>query len=239
VGEIVTDISAPWGLYVDKTRTLYVTNSNSSTVTAFPPGATTPSVVYSRGLSRPLYSIVDRNGDVFVGNANGNGTVVEYLGGNNSTFRVLQTTGFEVDGMDFDRQGNLYVAYRGAYGEGSIAEFAPNSPTGKPLGMTLNQPQGVLVDENGNILTVETGGTNRIDVFAPGSQNPSMEIPIPNSYTPTQLSLKRNGSLLLVSTENGWIYQTPYPIPSQPQLLPKEYDATIVQGVTMSNDQAF
>jgi sugar lactone lactonase YvrE len=240
VGQIGTGIFGPWGLYVDTTRSLYVVNSSANTVTVYPSGSTSPSNTYSRGLDRPLYAIVDHQKNLYVGNAN-DGTITEYLGGNNSTFRTLQSAGSEVDGMDFDRQGNLYVAYRNANagGVGSVEIFTPGSATGNPIGMTLNQPQGIVVDDSGNILAVETGGTNRIDVFPPGSQTPSMQIPIPNSYVPTQLSLKRNGTQLLVSTGPGWIYGSPYPFPSQPQLLVKDFDPTFVQGVAFSDDQTF
>jgi sugar lactone lactonase YvrE len=105
--------------------------------------------------------------------------------------------------------------------------------------MMLDQPQGLVVDGNGNILAAETGGTNRIDVFLPGAQTPSREIPIPNSYTPTQLALKRNGTRLLVSTNDGWLYEVLYPLQSQPQLLTKVFDPTLVQGATYSDDQIF
>src|ERR1700722_15168492 len=104
----------------------------------------------SHDVARPLYPIVDRYGDLFVSNADryykGGGTVVEYGPGSTTPNEVLQTPGSEADGMDFARQGNLYVPDPPSAGTGSIAEFAPGSTQGTVLGMTRNQPQGVIVE---------------------------------------------------------------------------------------------
>jgi sugar lactone lactonase YvrE len=150
----------------------------------------------------------------------------------------LQTAGSEVDGMDFDGSGNLYVAYRGSNG-GGIEVFTPGASTGTPLGITLNQPQGLLVDNGGNILVAETSGTNRIDLFLSGSQTPSLQIPIPNGSTPTQLTFKRSEFELFVSTLNGVIYGSRYPFASPPDLFEKDSDQGGIQGVALSDDQTF
>ncbi|MGC2407064.1 MAG: hypothetical protein WA431_11710 [Candidatus Cybelea sp.] len=94
------------------------------------------------------------------------GTVVDYLSGSTNAYRVLQTSGAEADGVDFDSQGNLYVAYRTSDRKRhSIEEFAPGSTHGKVLGMTLNEPQGLIVDNRGNILVVARAQT-------PGARDP-------------------------------------------------------------------
>jgi hypothetical protein len=82
------------------------------------------------------------------------GTVVEYASGSTNAYKVLQTPGVEADGMDFDVRGNLYVAYRtnDRKRHGSIEEFASGSTQGKVLGRTLNEPQGLIVENSGNIL---------------------------------------------------------------------------------------
>ncbi len=237
IGTISTGIAEPWGLYVYKGRTLYVANSSGSTVTVYPPGSTSPTLTYSADLSRPLYPIVDRYGNLFVGNANA-GTVIEYKKGSTSPYQVLQVPGSEADGMDFDKQGNLYVAYRAAYGIGSIEEFAPGSTQGTSLGMTLNQPQGVVVDDAGNILVVETGGTDRIDVFPPGQTTPSVEVPIAN--TPNQIAIKRNRQrTIYVTTEGGPVYAIKYPFSKSSKVRLKEQLESVAQGVALSNGQHF
>ena len=244
IGMISSGVASPWGLYVsqnaDQNANLFVANSGGNSVTVYPAGSTSPSATYSQDLSRPLYPIVDSSGDLFVSNAN-NGTVVEYPPGSTTPSRVLQTPGNEADGMDFDPQGNLYVAYRNSssYGVGSIEEFAAGSSQGRSLGMTLNQPQGVIVDKNDNILAVETGGTNRIDVFPPGAKTPSLELPTPNGDTPTQLAIFQNERELYLSAYSGTVYKTRYPLRSRSSLLTKDDAQTLIQGVAISNGQTF
>jgi hypothetical protein len=251
IGMITTGVNYPWGLYVDKHGTLYVANqgySNASTVTAYPAGSKSPSLTFSQGLARPLYPIVDSSGDVFVSNAGSystyggsyadGGTVVEYQSGSTSPYQVLQTPGIEADGMDFDQQGNLYVAYRTSDGTGSIEEFAPGSTQGTVLGMSLNQPQGVLVDNKGNIVAVETGGTNRIDVFPPGQQTPSVEVPIANS--PNQLAIRQTEPRLFIAAEGGTVYGVRYHfLRKHPRPYVKEGLNTVIQGVALSNGLDF
>jgi sugar lactone lactonase YvrE len=221
-----------------------VANGNN-TVTVYARGSTSPSATYSDGLSRPLYPIVDSSGDLWVSNAN-NGTVVEYQPGSTSVYQVLHTLGNEADGMDFDEQGNLYVAYRTPSAD-SIEKFAHGSAQGKSLGMSLNQPQGVIVDNIGNILTVETGGTNRIDLFHPGAQTPSVEVPVPS--TPTQIATrnaeKEHGFVISSFGEySSYGYGSPvYAVHSllskPPPLIVKEMTQDLIQGVALSNGQTF
>jgi hypothetical protein len=235
IGTITTGVSEPWGLYVDKYRSLYVANQYDNTVTAYPSGATSPGLTYSKDLNRPLYPIVDRYGNVFVGNA-GNGTVVEYLGGAGTSDKVIPTAGSEVDGMDFDQQGNLYVAYRAETGS-SIEEFAPGSSKGTVLGMSLEEPQGLIVDGLGNILVVESG-YGRIDVFPPGQQTPSLEVPV--SDTPNQLALRQNRDPnLFIAAEEGVVFGVKYPFAKHPTVYVKDEADTIIQGVALSNGQHF
>jgi hypothetical protein len=235
IGTITDGVNVPWSLYVDKYGSLYVANQNNNTVTAYPAGATKPGLTYSKGLDRPLYPIVDRYGNLFVGNAN-NGTIVEYVGANANTYTVIQTAGNEVDGMDFDEQGNLYAAYRASNGASSIEEFAPGSSKGTVLGMALNQPQGLVVDNDGNILVVEST-SGRVDVFPPGQQTPSVEVPIPN--TPNQLAIQETDANLFVAAEGGAVYGSRYPFQKHPRVYVKDEVDELIQGVALSNGQHF
>ena len=234
VGQISSGIAAPYGLYVDRQHALYVANQLGNTVTKYAYGSTTPSVTYSQDLDRPLYPLVDKHGNLFVGNAR-HGTVVEYLAGTTTPYQVLQTPGNEADGMDFDAQGNLYVAYR--TGElGSIEVFAPNSTQGAVLGMKLDQPQGLIIDNSGNILVVETGYRRSVDVFTPGSLTPSLQ---ENTwYTGTQLALDRKQLEIFLSTLNGIVYGAPYPLAGvKPfgHIKDEEPPYEIIEGITITD----
>jgi hypothetical protein len=244
IGKITDGVDSAYGLCIDRYGSLYVANQSNNTVVVYPLGSTKPSQTYSKDLDRPLYPAVDSNQNLWVTNAD-NGTVVEYKHGSTNPKEVLQTPGSEADGLDFDVQGNLYVAYRtSGEGTGSIEEFNLHTGQGAVLGMSLNQPQGVVVTNEGTILTVETGGTDRIDVFPPGYQVPTLEVGVKD--IPTQLAIDSHENTLFVSSlAHDDIYVSPYPL-LNPNGSPNVLHETIsvgsygvVQGLALSDGQAF
>jgi len=240
VGTITAGIEAPYGLWFDRgAQELYATNQGNNSVTVYTYGSTQPSRTYTQDLNRPLYPIVDSHGELYVGNANG-GTVVEYLKGTTNVHQVLQTPGVEADGLALDKHENLYVAYRDSSGRGSIEEFAPGSTQGEILGMTLDEPQGVVVVPRGTVVATETGGTNRIDVFPAGSMTESLEVPMPSgSNVATELVIDCKDEFLYVSAlYSGIVFGSNYPLRGQSMFVKDQVPATI-QGATISNNQNF
>lgn len=245
IGKITNGISQPWGLWVDKSGNLYVANS-SGKVTVYAPGSVDPSATYTKDLYRPLYVIADQAGDVFAGNGNGNkgGTVVEFLPGSASAHQVLQTPGTEADGMDFDQQGNLYVAYRGGMkrgGLGSVEKFAPGSTQGQVIGMKVHQPQGLIVDNEGNILVAETSSRWRaVALFRPGKTRPMLRLRLPQTSDPTQIAITADESELFVGsfTDNS-LYVTAYPLTKASTWTLLDKITGQLEGVALSNGQVF
>ena len=237
VGTITAGIETPYGLWFDRrAQELYVANQANNTVTVYAHGSTQVSRTYSQDLNRPLYPIVDRNGELYVGNANG-GFVTEYLAGSINVYQVLQTPGSEVDGLALDKHENLYVAYRGNNGS-SIEEFAPGATQGHVIGMTLDQPQGLVVVPSGNVVATETGGTDRVDVFPPGSPTAKLELPMPSGAVATELAIDCNEEILYVSSfSDGTAYGVNFPLPGQSLFVKDQVTAAIIQGVTIDNNQ--
>jgi DNA-binding beta-propeller fold protein YncE len=238
VGMITAGIDGPYGLWYDRaTASLYVANQSNNTVTVYEHGSVQPSRTYSEDLSRPLYPIVDNNGVLYVGNAN-NGTVVEYLPGSMHAHQVLQTPGNEADGLALDKHENLYVAYRSG-GSGSIEVFAPGSTQGTVIGMTLDEPQGVIVSPNGTVVATETGPTNRIDVFPAGSSTESLEIPMPSGSVATELAIDCRVKYLYVSgLYSGIVFGIRYPLPGE-NLFQQDQVSGIIQGATISDNENY
>jgi DNA-binding beta-propeller fold protein YncE len=243
VGTITAGIEEPYAIWFDRgTQSLYVANQANNTVTVYPYGSTQPSLTYSQDLNRPLYPIVDKNGELYVSNAN-NGTVVEYLAGSTNVYQVLQTPGVEADGLALDKHGNLYVAYRTCpSGSGSIEKFAPGSTQGHVIGMTLSDPQGLVVDSSGNVVVDETGTANnrltRIDVFPPNSKTASLVIPMPQGALPIELAIDCDENTLYVSGLYNIVYGAKYPLPGQ-SLFVKDQVSAVIQGVTTTNTLKF
>lgn len=237
VASITSGVDGPYGLWFDeKSQSLLVANQNNNTVTAYVNGSASAATTYSQGLSRPLYPILDHNGNLYVGNANG-GTIVEYASGTTTVMRTLQTPGAETDGLAFDQQGDLFAAYRTSNdpGAGSIVEFAAGSSSGTQLGMTLTAPQGLVVDSQGNITVAETQGVNRLDLFAPGASTASLQVAIPNNDTPTGVALDSAQGHMYVSTLGGKTYGISYPLGGATFFV-QDSESALDQGVTITNN---
>ena len=241
IGEITDGVNGPYGLYVDKSGTLYVANEDGDTVTAYPAGSTVPSMTWSEDLNNPHYPIVNASGDLFVSNQ-GNGTVVEYRPGSSSAYQVLQTQGTQADGMDFDQQGNLYVAFRtnDARGKGGIEEFAPGTSQGEVLRMKLNEPQGLIVNNSGKIAVVETGKAHRVNVFLNSTKERAfLKIPAPPGETLTQLAIEGSETELFASALDGSIFTIAYPLQASEEWNMLLQAQPVVQGIALSNGQTF
>jgi hypothetical protein len=207
VGTITDGVSDPYGLFIDLALNLYVVNQSNS-VEVYPPGSTTPSMSYSQGLSRPLYAVADSQ-RLFVGNAN-SGQIVEYTLGNAQPQYTLQSLGSEVDGIALDAAGDLYASYRGGGHGGGIQFFALGIGTGQDLGITLSSPQGMQIDEQGDIIVVETDGPDRVDAFHPGQTTPFATTPGLNGV-PTGIALNQREHQLYISELSAVVQKTKFP----------------------------
>jgi hypothetical protein len=181
IGQITDGVSGPDGIFVDHKRNLYVCNFGNDTVTVYPPGATSPSETLT-GSSSPIDVVVDKSGNVFVSNFNGssNGKVLEYLKGQTTPSKTIVQfgAGSFSEGLGFDKQGDLYVAFNSA--GGGVLEFTPSNPSGTNLGIRVGYVGGMTIDKAGDILLVDQNLPG-VDVFAPGQTTPS------HQYKPSAL----------------------------------------------------
>lgn len=223
IGSITNGVEFPKGLSIDANNSLYVANAYTGNVTVYAYGSTIPSMIYS-GMYRSLYALADSSGHVYVSgqNRHGRGHVLEF---NADTNRIVahRRIGSEADGMAFDGKGNLYVAYRAGGGlkKDSIAEFGPGLTHMRLLGMTLQQPQGLLVDNAGNIIVVESHA-QRIDVFPPRTKTASVTVTIFGTSYLEGLAMQNSETTLWVSTWGGFVYSMPYPLTKS--TVPTEYE---------------
>jgi len=225
IGSISKDVDGPWGLSLDANNSLYVANGYDGTVTVYPYGSSSPSMTYSNGVHEPLYALADSTGHVFVSGRDpgprNKGYVFEYNVGSNNPIAHKRLDA-EADGMAEDASGNLYVAYRRTGPNCHIAEFGPGLSNERVLGMTLDKPQGLLVDNAGNVVVVESVYDN-IDVFPPGATKPSVTVRVNGIGHLAQLAMQNSETTLWVSSEGGWVYSMPYPL--TPSTVPTEYES--------------
>jgi hypothetical protein len=229
IGSITNGVDGAYGLFVDGRGDLYV--ANQSTIAAYRPGSVDPYITYADAY-RPLYIVLDHAGELYA--ANQNGSISEYAPRHTSPDRVLPTHGVEADGINVDAADNLYVAYRKRTGEGSIEEFKPHAKRGRILGMLLDQPQALQLDRAGNILVVETGTRESVDIFAPGTTTPSQIIRV--AFGVNQIALRESENYIYLSNFfNKDVYVSRYPpVQFRSKLHAEEQ---YIEGVAVSNEE--
>jgi sugar lactone lactonase YvrE len=182
----------PWGICVDSKGTLYVANLPQGAptigITEFHPGATSPFRTLNDGMFDPTQVLVADDGTVYVNQVNreGSGAIVSvFAPGSLVVTHVVNVhfSGYALspNQMAFDTNGDLLV-------EESAFQHSDN-PTTKifrvntktftisPVNLNLASVDGpgLAVDHDGNIY-VSGQYDGQIDVFAPGSTNPTRVI---------------------------------------------------------------
>jgi DNA-binding beta-propeller fold protein YncE len=98
--------------------------------------------------------------------------------------------------------------------------------------MTIDQPQGLLVDSAGNIVVAESADGD-IKVFPPGATTPSVTVTVSGIGHLAQLAMQNSETTLWVSSEGGYVYSMPYPL--TPSTVPTEYeDIASGNGIAVS-----
>jgi DNA-binding beta-propeller fold protein YncE len=178
IGEITDGISGPEGSFVDKRGNLYVTNVINQTVTMYPRGSTTYTMMYT-GFAYPVNVTVGADGTVYVVDLVGQ-KVVEFPPG---TVRSKRTIDIEYpQGAALDSKNDLYVSYNtGSHGggPGTVQKYAPKSKRGQNLTLPIVWAAGDDIDGSGDVVVADQGsgsGNAAVYVFPPGSKTPSLTI---------------------------------------------------------------
>ena len=148
IGSITTGTNGAFGAAVDKTGNLYVANIGNSTVTVYPPGASSPSLTISSGLSSPYGVIVDSKGNVFVSNL-GNNTITAYATGQTSPYETINFNAYgQAVGIAVDSSNNVWVACDTTNGVFEIKAGSTGvtnsglTGLGGPVGITIGRKNG-------------------------------------------------------------------------------------------------
>jgi hypothetical protein len=169
-GSITTGISTPFGLAVDKSRTLYVANIANSTVTVYPNGQTSPSLTITTGIDGPYGIAVDSSGNVFVSNLNNN-TITAYAKGQTSPYETINfSTEGQAVGVGVDSNDNIWVACDST---NAVFEIPKGSSTPQNANLSsLNGPISVQFGRS-DVMYVSNFAASDVNIYAYGTTTPS------------------------------------------------------------------
>jgi hypothetical protein len=177
-GSITTGIDYPFGVAVDKAKSLYVANllggsPDIGSITVYPHGSTSPSLTITTGCDNPYGIAVDSAGDIFAANL-GNNTLVAYKPGATSPYESIsfpansQALGVGVDGND-----NIWI---GSDSNNTVYELPAGSTTLQNANLsglsgTINVAFGPK-----DVMYVSNYGGSNVTVYAYGTTSPMTTI---------------------------------------------------------------
>jgi sugar lactone lactonase YvrE len=213
IGQITDGISGPEGCSVDRKGDLFVTNATNFTVTMYPRGSTSYTLLYT-GFAYPTNVTVGADGMVYVVDLVGK-KVVEFPKGKTRSKRTISIS--YPQGAALDGANNLYISHNtgaNGAGPGDVEEYAPGSTTGTNLNLPIVWSAGDAVDRHGNVVVADQGsgiGNAAVYAFPPGSTTPSLTI-TQNIEDPFRLAFdKRFKHLYVADPEVGAVLVYDYP----------------------------
>jgi len=188
-------LSNPWGMGIDPSGNIYVTNFGNNTVSEWGSTGSYVGTYGTASLANPAGITFDASGNGYVLNYNktnnGKGNekddaYVSQYGGTGGTFAstIIQGLG-SATGIAIDASSNLYVA-EGSYngGNNTVAQYNTGGALAFSLSGTTN-PEAVAVDGSGNIYVLDN--TNK-DVLKYSSTGSFLSTIIPTSGSGWTLS---------------------------------------------------
>jgi sugar lactone lactonase YvrE len=159
----------PYGMVVDKNRTLYVAiDCRLKRVQEYPRGQTKRHTTITGGIRDPVGLAMNDAGTLFVSSHRG---ITEYPFGGKSPSKVISGHHLYASfGLALDSKGNLYVAQPTL---DQVLLIPRGTSNVIPLNLQdLTEPLGVAFDPKGN-LWVTDGAGDRVNIYPPGSLTPS------------------------------------------------------------------
>jgi sugar lactone lactonase YvrE len=148
----LTGLSFPFGVAVDASGTLYVTDTGNDRVVALPPGAAEPVVLPFTGLWEPCGVAVDAAGTVYVADSLNDRVLTLAVGATDAT--EVPVPGLKYPGgIAVDDAGNLYLADRANYRVLKLAAGA-SIPT-VLLFNGIRDPKDLAVDGTGAVYVTD------------------------------------------------------------------------------------
>ena len=203
IGALSGPFSAPQGIYINPSGTVYIGDTNNDRILVYANGSTTPTQTLSdEGLPREITG--DSNGTIYAGNVTQGNVAVYTAGATSPTSYLTVPNAVTVLGVAVDASNDLFVSFdteAGGNGSGQVVEFPAGSSTPTNLGITLVSASGLAVDKKQNLIVADSADSDpsqaAVYVFPPGSNKPSQTLSLPNTY-PIGVALSPNDKTLFV-----------------------------------------
>ena len=143
--------SNPWGIAIDATGNIYVSDSGNNRIQKFDSNGNYLSQFGAPGIdngqfNNPRGITVDAVGNIYVSDSGNNR--IQKFNSNGSYLQQFAGTLTGPTGIDIDAVGNIYVTNLNG---GSVHKFNSNGTHLSTLNVGQDRPSGVAVDANGNI----------------------------------------------------------------------------------------
>jgi sugar lactone lactonase YvrE len=189
----ITDgISSPFGIAVDRTGKVYVTNDGTGELTTYDSNGRRTSLTIS-GLNEPRGVAVDASGKIYVASF-ADGTVTTYTANGKPTTPKISGLGDPV-GVAVDSSGKIFVTNMST---NTLTTFKPDGTRTTPtITKNLSDPLFVAVDGRGKIyVTNQTDGI--LTTYKSNGQpaSPSIESGL---VTPRGIAVDSNGKILVAN----------------------------------------
>jgi sugar lactone lactonase YvrE len=179
-------IGAAGLLYFDGSGNLYAAQhrfiNSGGRVLVYPPGATTPLYVITKGIYDPEALTADTSGNLYVANPAHNDVAVYSAGSSKPSRTITVATGLEdPESIALDDADNLYVA--NTY-ESTVTVYPPGSAkVQRTITSGIVSPSNLTFDGAGNLYVGNFYGNGGgsitsafITVYAPGKSDPKLKI---------------------------------------------------------------
>ena len=222
-GELTNGLSATDGVWVDKKGNIYVANVPTNVV-EFKKGGSSPDCTYT-GATDPINVTTDAKGNVYVADLIG-GFVDEYAQCSNTIEKQFPAD--DAQGVAVDKSGDLFVSYGGS----SLEEFKGGSTTGTPLGASVGESAGLIIDKKGNLIADDQAG----DILVIAPPYSSATVLVSGLSDPFHCSLNEKEKLLFnANSGSGDVTVYSYPSGSLEQTV----NTSAAEGVGESPNAVF
>ena len=221
-GELTNGLSATDGVWVDKKGNIYVANVPTNVV-EFKKGGSSPICTYT-GATDPINVTTDAKGNVYVADFIG-GFVDEYA-------QCSNTIEKQFPAEDAKALPSISPAISSSPTAVALEEFKGGSTTGTPLGASVGEAAGLIIDKKGNLIADDQAG----DILVIAPPYSSATVLVSGLSDPFHCSLNEKEKLLFnANSGSGDVTVYSYPSGSLEQTV----NTSAAEGVGESPDAVF